>query len=83
MQIVVNDDAKVVELWFKNGENPDSAIPSDIAPMVADYREKKYLICLYQSGTGDLSKLTSQLLVHNHQQTARLQVTSLEKVTPQ
>ena len=65
MKAYIDNQDKIIELWFTNKENPDSIIPPRLNGIIDEYRRLKYRICLYHSGTEDLTHLTSELLVNN------------------
>lgn len=54
MKIDINEKAKVVALWYSNQENPQKNLPSNIEKEIETYRQKKYRICIYQSGNDDI-----------------------------
>lgn len=65
MKIDINDNSKIVALWFSNEENPKQNIPKDIEEEIEKYRNQKYRICMYQSGTDDIKKNLLNLLINN------------------
>jgi hypothetical protein len=63
--IDINDNSKIVALWFSSEENPKQNIPKDIEEEIEKYRKQKYRICMYQSGTDDIKKNLLNLLINN------------------
>lgn len=65
MKIDINEKAKVVALWYSNQENPQKNLPSNIEKEIETYRQKKYKICIYQSGNDDIKKNFLNLILNN------------------
>ena len=65
MKIDINENAKVVALWFGNQENVQEKLPTDIQRKIEDYKKNKYKICIYQSGNEDLKSNLLNLILNN------------------
>ncbi len=65
MKININEKAKVVALWLNNQENPQMNLPINIEKEIEKYKEKKYKICIYQSGNDNLEKNLLNLVINN------------------
>ncbi len=65
MKIDINENAKIVALWFTNQENPQENLPLDIEKEIEIYRQKKYKICMYQSGNDDIKINLLNLILNN------------------
>lgn len=65
MKIDINEKAKVVALWYSNQENPQKNLPSNIEKEIETYRQKKYRICIYQSGNDDIKTNFLNLILNN------------------
>lgn len=65
MKIDINEKDKVVALWFSNKENPQKNLPLDIEKEIETYRQKKYKICIYQSGNDDIKTNFLNLILNN------------------
>ena len=70
MKTYIDNEDKMIELWFANGENPDSIIPNSISGVIDEYRKLKYQVCMFHSGTQEITPLTSALLISNLQELA-------------
>ncbi|MDR0979336.1 MAG: hypothetical protein LBL91_05400 [Lachnospiraceae bacterium] len=70
MKTYIDNDDKIIELWFTYNENPNSIIPPTIDSIIDEYRKLKYKVCLYHSGTEEITPITSALLISNLQQLA-------------
>ena len=71
MEIVVKDDKKRVEVWLTRAEKNDVQLKESLKPMFAEYKAKKYLCVVYNSGSGDLFANTRDLLLHNKEVIAK------------
>lgn len=65
MEICVNNVNKTVEVWLTNLESDSADLRASIKPLCADYRSKKYVVALFESGNGRLFDNTRDLLLHN------------------
>lgn len=65
MKINVNEKDKVLALWVTNQENPSQDLPKNIEKEIEKYREKKYRICIYQSGNEDIKTNLLNLILNN------------------
>ncbi|MCD7801411.1 MAG: hypothetical protein LUH09_00620 [Clostridiales bacterium] len=74
MEINVRDDKKLVNVWLTNGEKNDPQIQAQLRELYAKYKEKKYLVAVYQSGSRDLYESTLALLAYNKKRVAELDV---------
>lgn len=65
MNINVNEKNKIVSLWFTNQENPEQNLPENIKKEIEIYKQKKYRICMYQSGNDDIKINLLNLILNN------------------
>ena len=65
MEIVVQHETKIVEVWMTKAEQLDAGIQSRLKPLYAAWKAKKYLVAVFHSGEKNLSACTSALLLHN------------------
>ena len=54
MEIKIHDDKKIVEVWLTNAEKFDPVIQSKLKPLYESYRQKKYTVAVFQSGSRSL-----------------------------
>ena len=86
MKTYIDNEDKIIELWFANGENPDSIIPPMLAPIIDEYKKLKYRVCMFHSGSQDITPLTSALLISNlqeyvkHNSSVRIKNATAEKL---
>lgn len=71
MEVVVKDDKKRVEVWLTRAEKSNMQLKESLKSMFAEYKAKKYLCVVYNSGDGDLFANTRDLLLHNKEVIAK------------
>ncbi len=74
MEINVRDDQQLVEVWLTNAEKNDPAVREQLKPIYAKFKEKKYLVAVYQSGNRELRQSTLDLLSFNKKRNAETAV---------
>jgi hypothetical protein len=62
MKLVMNHEQRILELWFAQGENVNAVLPPNIELFKSQCKKNGYLICMYHSGSGEVTSLTSALL---------------------
>lgn len=65
MKMDVDEKAKIVALWFGNQENIEENLLQDIEKEIEIYKQKKYRICIYQSGQDDIKTNLRNLILNN------------------
>ena len=65
MKFDVNKNNKTIVLWCYNKENFNTNIPKNIENKINQYKEKKYKVCIFQSGKEDIKKNFLQLIENN------------------
>ena len=70
MEINVRDDRKTVEIWLTNTEKRNVALREQLKPLYKEYRDKKYLVAVFQSGSRELADATSDLICYNRKRLA-------------
>ena len=65
MEINVNEDKKIVEIWLSNEEKNNSLIKEKLKEIYDMYKKTKYIVAVYESGSADLFSGTKSLLVQN------------------
>lgn len=71
MEINIDDDKKLVEVWLTSMEKNDSALRASLPPLYREFKDKGYLVAVFESGAGDLSGNTLSLLLHNREALAK------------
>lgn len=70
MEINVKDDRKTVEIWLTRAEKQDAVLRERLKPLYKEYRDRKYLVAVFQSGERDLTDATSDLICYNRKRLA-------------
>lgn len=71
MEMNVYDNKKYVSIWLTRSEARDDALRENLKPIFGQYKAKDYKVVVFESGNGDLTTLTQNLLSHNHLLNAR------------
>lgn len=74
MEINVDNEHKLVELWLSHDEQNDPAFLEALKLRYKEYAAKKYLVAVFHSGRRDLYEATADLLCYNRKRTAQLEV---------
>lgn len=74
MEVKVNDDMKLVQIWLTKAEQEDAALGESLRRQYQIYKEKKYMVAQFHSGTEDLYPVTRDLLRYNRKRSAQLEV---------
>ena len=74
MEINTNHDKKMVTIWLTNAEKTDLRIRGELQQIYDNYRTKKYLVAVFESGNGDLYENTRDLLLFNRKRLAEKEV---------
>ena len=71
MEMNVYDNKKYVSIWLTRSESRDDALRENLKPIYQKYKAMDYKVVVFESGNGDLTTLTQNLLSHNHLLQAR------------
>ncbi|WP_298033460.1 hypothetical protein [uncultured Dysosmobacter sp.] len=74
MEIYVRDENKIVEIWLTNVDKRDEAVQEKLRPLYQAYKQKNYLVAVFQSGGQNLADATSDLLCYNRKCIAQAEV---------
>lgn len=74
MEIICDENKKVIEIWLTKTEAADETLQSHLRPFYKKWKEKKYITCVYRSGNRDLQEQTAALLLHNRDYFAQKEV---------
>ena len=74
MEMNVKDDQQLVEIWLTNAEKVDPVLREGLKEIYAEYKAKKYMVAVFESGTGDLYENTLALLRFNRRRSAEREV---------
>ena len=59
------DKAKRIEIWLTNSDQQNDGINEIVSRLCDEWRQKKYRIALFRSGSGDLFASAEGLLLSN------------------
>lgn len=74
MEINARDDVRILEVWLTQEEKQNPALRELLKPLYREYKEKKYLVAVFESGSRDLWEETGALLRFNRRRAARMEV---------
>ena len=74
MEMTVRDDTKMVEIYLTKAEENDQALRAKLQKIYDNYKEKKYLVAVFESGDGDLYQDMLDLLAFNKKRMAQKEV---------
>ena len=74
MEINVRDSSKIVEVWLTSEEKQDANLRERLRPMYQEYKEKKFLVAVFESGEQNLEELTGNLLGYNRKRVVQLEM---------
>ena len=63
----VHDEKKFVEIWLTFGEARDECLRKRLLPLYRKYKNRSYLVAVYESGRGDLTEGMKSLLKYNRE----------------
>ncbi len=63
-----------MEVWLTREEQQDQASMVQLKPLYQQYRNKKYTVAVFLSGTQDLAEETGALLRRSRRRSAELEV---------
>jgi hypothetical protein len=65
MEIIVDDKAKLVEVWLTKAEASCESIDKDLKPIYEEYTKRKYKTVVFRSGKGSLDEHIETLIRRN------------------
>ncbi|MEN6471853.1 MAG: hypothetical protein ABFC62_10350 [Clostridiaceae bacterium] len=71
MEIIANEKDRILEIWLTNAEKNDAVLRASLKPLYSQWKAKKYLPVVYESGSGDLKESILGLLQHNREVIAK------------
>ena len=74
MEINVRDNSKIVEVWLTSQEKQDVSLRERLKDMYQEYKAKKFLVAVFESGEQNLEELTGSLLAYNRKRTVQLEM---------
>lgn len=74
MEINVRDNSKIVEVWLTREEKQDDNLRERLKPLYQEYKAKKFLVAVFESGEQNLEELTGGLLGYNRKRVVQLEM---------
>ena len=74
MEINIHDDKKMVEVWLTRAEKQDKVLQQELKSLYAQYKKKKYMVAVFESGEQDLYQNTLALLSYNKRRIPELEI---------
>lgn len=70
MEITVNKDKKIVEVWLTNAEQEDASISARLKQLYAKYQNTDYTVAVFKSGKRDVYQSVLDLCKYNQMRAA-------------
>lgn len=70
VEINTNAEKKLVTVWLTNSEKTDLRIKGELQEIYDRCRKEKYLVAVFESGSGDLYENTRDMLLYNRKRQA-------------
>lgn len=74
MEINVRDEKRLVEIWLSRAEKKNPELRDGLKNIYSEYKRKKYLVAVFESGERDLYQGVLELLIYNKRRAAELEV---------
>ena len=74
MEINIRDGNKIVEVWLTREEKQDIKLRERLKPLYQEYKAKKFLVAVFESGEQNLEELTGSLLGYNRKRIVQLEM---------
>lgn len=71
MKIIVNEKHRILEIWLTKPEKYNTMLRESLKPLYKEWKAKKYLPVVYESGESDLKESILGLLRHNREVVAK------------
>ena len=69
MEVIKNEEKKLVEVWLSRAESSSSFIRNQLKSCFSNYKSRGYRVVVFESGQRDLFVATRDLLLENRMQT--------------
>ena len=74
MEISVRDSSRIVEVWLTREEKQDGNLRERLKPLYQEYKARKFLVAVFESGEQNLEELTGGLLGYNRKRAVQLEM---------
>jgi hypothetical protein len=81
MEMEVRDADKKVLIWLTHAESNSVEMKESLKPIYREFKAKKYLVAVFESGKESLEELTRDLLVYNRTRLRELEMAKEKKAS--
>ena len=81
MEMEVRDADKKVLIWLTHAESNSVEMKESLKPIYREYKAKKYLVAVFESGKESLEELTRDLLLYNRTRLRELEMAKEKKAS--
>lgn len=74
LEINVRDNSKIVEVWLTREEKQDVNLRERLKLLYQEYKARKFLVAVFESGEQNLEELTGSLLGYNRKRVVQLEM---------
>lgn len=81
MKMEVRDADKKVLIWLTHAESNSVEMKESLKPIYREFKAKKYLVAVFESGKESLEELTRDLLLYNRTRLRELEMAKEKKAS--
>lgn len=81
MEMEVRDADKKVLIWLTHAESNSVEMKESLKPIYREFKAKKYLVAVFESGKESLEELTRDLLLYNRTRLRELEMAKEKKAS--
>lgn len=81
MEMEVRDADKKVLIWLTHAESNSVEMKESLKPIYREFKAKKYLVAVFESGKESLEELTRELLLYNRTRLRELEMAKEKKAS--
>ena len=81
MEMEVRDADKKVLIWLTRAESNSVEMKESLKPIYREFKAKKYLVAVFESGKESLEELTRDLLLYNRTRLRELEMAKEKKAS--
>ena len=70
----MKESSKIVEVWLTREEKRDANLRDRLKDIYQEYKARKFLVAVFESGEQNLEELTGSLLGYNRKRIVRLEM---------
>lgn len=81
MEMEVREADKKVLIWLTRAESNSVEMKESLKPIYREFKAKKYLVAVFESGKESLEELTRELLLYNRTRLRELEMAKEKKAS--